>query len=85
MKIRMEALTFSYGIFLLLVLASGITAKLCKEEYVEKNGSGTPGFWILKAENFTDKGKRLRKAFFVFSNLCLVLFFIILILQEMKL
>ena len=80
----MEPITLFYGVFFILVLASGITAKLCKEEYVGKAGLGAKSFWIFHLEGFTDKGRRLRKIFFVTSNLSLISFFLILILQDMN-
>ena len=74
--------TLSYGVFCILILASGLTAKLCKDEYTEEKSHQASGFWIFKSENFTDKGKKLRKIFFLVSNLSLLAFFAILIIQE---
>ena len=78
----MDILTLSYGVFCFLVLTSGLTAKLCKDEYTEGNTRPVSAFWIFESENFTKKGNRLRKIFFLTSNLSLVTFFAILILQE---
>ena len=78
----MDILTLLYGVFCFLILASGLTAKLCKGEYTEGNSHQVSGFWIFESENFTEKGKKLRRVFFLVSNLSLVAFFAILILQE---
>ena len=77
----MDILTVFYAGFCVLILASGLTAKLCKDEYTEGKTHQASGFWIFESENFTEKGRKLRTIFFVVSNMSLVGFFVILILQ----
>ena len=78
----MDILTLSYGVFGILVIASGLTAKLCKGEYTGGKSEQFSGFWIFEADNFTEKGKKLRRIFFLASNMSLVVFFAILVFQE---
>ena len=82
MPMTIDLQTFSYGVFCILILASGLTARLCKEEYTEDKTRPISGFWIFESENFTDRGKKLRRIFFLVSNLSLMAFFAILIIQE---
>ena len=81
----MDILSLSYGLFVVLTLSSGVVAKLCKEEHLEAEPHQFSVFWIFNSEGFSEKGIKLRRLFFLTSNLSLLTFFVILILQESQL
>ena len=68
------------GVFVILVLTSGMLAKLCKGEV--SDGPSKLGFWIFDKSSFTKRGQTLRVYFFLASNLSILAFFAVLIAQE---
>lgn len=78
----MDVHDFLYLLFCVLALSSGLTAKLCREEYIDSHKKSISGFWIFESEHFTRKGKKIRILLFILSSFSLIVFFAILLVQE---